>query len=49
MDGERKRLYYSISEVAGMMELKPHILRYWENGVSSAETAQEPCREPCLH
>jgi len=30
MDGERKRRYYSISEVSDMMDLKPHILRYWE-------------------
>jgi DNA-binding transcriptional MerR regulator len=31
MAGERKRLYYSISEVAGMTGLKPHILRFWES------------------
>jgi DNA-binding transcriptional MerR regulator len=30
MTGERKRLYYSISEVAELTELKPHILRFWE-------------------
>jgi DNA-binding transcriptional MerR regulator len=30
MAGERKRLYYSISEVAHMTGLKPHILRFWE-------------------
>ena len=30
MTGERKRLYYSISEVADMTGLKPHILRFWE-------------------
>ena len=34
MDGERKRRYYSISEVAGLMNLKPHILRYWETEFS---------------
>ncbi len=27
-DGER--LYYSISEVCEMTDLKPHVLRYWE-------------------
>ena len=31
MDGERKRLYYSISEVSGMTGLKAHILRFWES------------------
>jgi DNA-binding transcriptional MerR regulator len=25
-----KREYYSISEVCGMVGLKPHVLRYWE-------------------
>lgn len=30
MDEERKRRYYSISDVARMMNLKPHILRFWE-------------------
>ena len=30
MTVERKRLYYSISEVAEMTGLKPHILRFWE-------------------
>jgi DNA-binding transcriptional MerR regulator len=34
MTGERKRLYYSISEVAGMTGLKPHILRFWEREFS---------------
>lgn len=24
------RLYYSISEVSDMMDVKPHVLRYWE-------------------
>ncbi len=31
MDEERKRLYYSISEVSGMIGLKAHILRFWES------------------
>jgi DNA-binding transcriptional MerR regulator len=26
----KKREYYSISEVCGMLGLKPHVLRYWE-------------------
>jgi DNA-binding transcriptional MerR regulator len=25
------KLYYSISEVANMMEVEPHVLRYWES------------------
>lgn len=25
-----RKLYYSISEVADMTELEPHVLRYWE-------------------
>jgi DNA-binding transcriptional MerR regulator len=29
-DGIRK-LYYSISEVAEMTDLEPHVLRYWES------------------
>jgi len=29
-DRNRKR-YYSISEVAAMLDVKPHILRYWES------------------
>lgn len=31
MDDERKRLYYSISEVSEMTGLKAHILRFWES------------------
>ena len=30
MADEKKKLYYSISEVAEMTGLKPHILRFWE-------------------
>ena len=30
MAEERKKRYYSISEIAEMIGLKPHILRYWE-------------------
>ncbi len=30
MAEERKKRYYSISEVAGMASVKTHILRYWE-------------------
>ena len=26
----RKKRYYSISEVSHMLDVKPHILRYWE-------------------
>ncbi|MDX1438312.1 MAG: MerR family transcriptional regulator [Rubricoccaceae bacterium] len=29
-----KKLYYSISEVSEMTELKPHVLRYWETEFS---------------
>lgn len=29
-DGDIKKLYYSISEVADMLEVEPHVLRYWE-------------------
>ncbi|MFC1541699.1 MerR family transcriptional regulator [Candidatus Latescibacterota bacterium] len=31
---ERKKRYYSISEVAGMAGIKAHILRYWEGEFS---------------
>lgn len=34
MAEERKKRYYSISEVAEMMEVKQHILRYWESEFS---------------
>jgi DNA-binding transcriptional MerR regulator len=34
MADETKRLYYSISEVADMTGLKPHILRFWEGEFS---------------
>ncbi len=27
---QREKLYYSITEVGELTELKPHILRYWE-------------------
>ncbi len=30
MPRESERLYYSISEVCEMTDLKPHVLRYWE-------------------
>jgi len=30
MTDDNKKLYYSISEVADMTGLKPHILRFWE-------------------
>jgi DNA-binding transcriptional MerR regulator len=30
MDGERRRRYYSIGDVAKKMGIKPHVLRYWE-------------------
>lgn len=30
MAREGERLYYSISEVCEMTDLKPHVLRYWE-------------------
>ena len=30
MTREGERLYYSISEVCEMTDLKPHVLRYWE-------------------
>jgi DNA-binding transcriptional MerR regulator len=31
MAEERRKLYYSISEVSGMTGLKAHILRFWES------------------
>jgi len=34
MGDERKRRYYSISDVAKMMDLKAHVLRYWESEFS---------------
>lgn len=30
MPRENERLYYSISEVCELTDLKPHVLRYWE-------------------
>jgi DNA-binding transcriptional MerR regulator len=30
-----RKIYYSITEVAGMAEVKPHVLRYWETEFSS--------------
>lgn len=30
----KEKLYYSITEVGEMTELKPHILRYWETEFS---------------
>jgi len=35
MEEERSKRYYSISEVAEMMELKAHILRFWESEFSA--------------
>lgn len=29
-DGELKKLYYSISEVASILNVETHVLRYWE-------------------
>ncbi|MFC1651142.1 MerR family transcriptional regulator [Candidatus Latescibacterota bacterium] len=34
MTEERKKRYYSISEVADMVGIKAHILRYWEGEFS---------------
>ncbi len=34
MDEERKRRYYSISDVSRMLDLKAHVLRYWESEFS---------------
>ena len=31
MAEERRKLYYSISEVSSLAGLKPHILRFWES------------------
>ena len=28
--GRRRRTFYSIGEVCEMLDLKPHVLRYWE-------------------
>jgi len=33
-EAARKKRYYSISEVADMLEVKQHILRYWESEFS---------------
>ena len=35
MEEERSKRYYSISEVSEMMELKAHILRFWESEFSA--------------
>ena len=35
MEEERSKRYYSISEVAEMIELKAHILRFWESEFSA--------------
>ena len=29
-DGQIQKLYYSISEVASMLDVETHVLRYWE-------------------
>lgn len=29
-EGRRKRTFYSIGEVCDMLDLKPHVVRYWE-------------------
>jgi DNA-binding transcriptional MerR regulator len=34
MTDEKKKRYYSISDVAEMLEIKSHILRYWEGEFS---------------
>ena len=34
MDKSHRKRYYSISEVAAMLDVKPHILRYWESEFS---------------
>lgn len=34
MDGERRRRYYSIGEVAELTGVKSHVLRYWEQEFS---------------
>lgn len=30
-DPEIKKLYYSIGEVSDLVDLEPHVLRYWES------------------
>ncbi len=34
MAEQKKKRYYSISEVSDMLDVKPHILRYWEGEFS---------------
>lgn len=40
MAREGERLYYSISEVCEMTDLKPHVLRYWETAFPMLKPAK---------
>ena len=33
-----EKIYYTITEVCGILELKPHIIRYWETEFSQLKT-----------
>ncbi len=35
MSDQPRKIYYSITEVAEMAQVKPHVLRYWETEFSS--------------
>lgn len=35
-----KKLYYSISEVCNLLDLKPHIIRYWESEFPSLKPSR---------
>jgi len=37
-----ERIYYSIAEVSEMLGVKPHILRYWEEGFEAVRPRRTP-------
>ena len=36
------KLFFKIGEVADIVGVKPHALRYWENGVPRAPPEEDP-------
>lgn len=44
VEGEQKneRVYYSIAEVSNILDVKPHVLRYWEQEFDSLRPKRTP-------
>lgn len=40
--------YFSIGEVAGLCDVKQHVLRYWETEFPQSGTSQTPWQPPLL-